>query len=255
MFFRDTHKASEKTYEPKQLPNKDMGSQLLEQKNAVKSYGKADQSFAFCVESDGDIAPPETPGTQRLFPRLKRIQEDGPNSEDSYERSLLGSSKKMRLLEEPADLKKGNGEAKETASSKFEWLDPSQIRDANRRRRNDPLYDNTTLYIPPDALKKMSASQKQYWSVKSQYMDVVIFFKVVSNCFLQLLHSTLETYMVQALDSVVFIMLLNIFNAAMYCEMQGKFYELYELDAEIGHKELDWKITLSGVGKCKQVGC
>lgn len=36
-------------------------------------------------------------------------------------------------------------------------------------------------------------------------------------------------------------------------EMQGKFYELYELDAEIGHKELDWKMTLSGVGKCRQV--
>ncbi|KAJ8568890.1 hypothetical protein K7X08_032587 [Anisodus acutangulus] len=35
---------------------------------------------------------------------------------------------------------------------------------------------------------------------------------------------------------------------------QGKFYELYELDAEIGHKELDWKMTLSGVGKCGQVG-
>ena len=34
---------------------------------------------------------------------------------------------------------------------------------------------------------------------------------------------------------------------------QGKFYELYELDAEIGHKELDWKMTLSGVGKCRQV--
>ncbi|XLU58474.1 hypothetical protein S245_053122, partial [Arachis hypogaea] len=31
------------------------------------------------------------------------------------------------------------------------------------------------------------------------------------------------------------------------------FYELYEMDAEIGHKELDWKITLSGVGKCRQI--
>ncbi|KAJ4954362.1 hypothetical protein NE237_011145 [Protea cynaroides] len=35
---------------------------------------------------------------------------------------------------------------------------------------------------------------------------------------------------------------------------KGKFYELYELDAEIGHKELDWKMTFSGVGKCRQVG-
>ncbi|XP_020958607.1 DNA mismatch repair protein MSH7-like isoform X1 [Arachis ipaensis] len=25
------------------------------------------------------------------------------------------------------------------------------------------------------------------------------------------------------------------------------------MDAEIGHKELDWKITLSGVGKCRQI--
>ncbi|KAL2479725.1 DNA mismatch repair protein MSH7 [Abeliophyllum distichum] len=58
----------------------------------------------------------------------------------------------------------------------------------------------------------MTPSQKQYWDVKCQYMDVVLFFKV------------------------------------------GKFYELYELDAEIGHKELDWKMTLSGVGKCRQVG-
>lgn len=34
----------------------------------------------------------------------------------------------------------------------------------------------------------------------------------------------------------------------------GKFYELYELDAEIGNKELNWKLTVSGVGKCRQVG-
>ncbi|CAI5462479.1 unnamed protein product [Closterium sp. Yama58-4] len=36
--------------------------------------------------------------------------------------------------------------------------------------------------------------------------------------------------------------------------LQGKFYELYEVDAEVGHKELDWKLTVSGVGKCRQVG-
>ena len=42
-------------------------------------------------------------------------------------------------------------------------------------------------------------------------------------------------------------------SVATYDQIQGKFYELYELDAEIGHKELDWKMTLSGVGKCRQV--
>ncbi len=42
-------------------------------------------------------------------------------------------------------------------------------------------------------------------------------------------------------------------RVATYYQIQGKFYELYEIDAEIGHKELDWKMTFSGVGKCRQV--
>ncbi|KAI3512542.1 hypothetical protein L1887_19858 [Cichorium endivia] len=33
----------------------------------------------------------------------------------------------------------------------------------------------------------------------------------------------------------------------------GKFYELYEIDVENRHKEVDWKMTMSGVGKCRQV--
>ena len=74
-----------------------------------------------------------------------------------------------------------------------------------------PGYDCRTITVPKDL--KLSASQSQYWSVKSEYRDVVLFFKV------------------------------------------GKFYELYEDDAEIGCNELDWKMTVSGVGHCRQVGC
>lgn len=35
----------------------------------------------------------------------------------------------------------------------------------------------------------------------------------------------------------------------------GSFYELYEDDAEIGARELGWRLTVSGVGNCRQVGC
>ncbi|XP_050218036.1 DNA mismatch repair protein MSH7 isoform X2 [Mercurialis annua] len=168
------------------------------------------------VESnDDDVPGPETPGVQvqPLVPRLKRIHQDIPKFNDGDDNSLSSASKRVKLLLESTALSKNQGQGQVSEStSKFEWLDPLRIRDANGRRPNDPLFDKKTLYIEPDVLKKMSASQKQYWSVKSQYMDVVLFFKV------------------------------------------GKFYELYELDAEIGHKELDWKITFSGVGKCRQVG-
>ncbi|XP_015571810.2 DNA mismatch repair protein MSH7 isoform X1 [Ricinus communis] len=164
------------------------------------------------VESnDDDVPGPETPGVQPLVPRLKRIQHDSPKVDDKDATFLLNASKRAKLLLDSTAVSKNQGQISDS-TSKFEWLDPLRIRDINGRRPSDPLYDKKTLYIPPDALRIMSASQKQYWSVKSQYMDVVLFFKV------------------------------------------GKFYELYELDAEIGHKELDWKITLSGVGKCRQVG-
>ncbi|KAL2605846.1 hypothetical protein AAZV13_09G150300 [Glycine max] len=173
--------------------------------NAVNFKEKANQENFALVETDDDVTGPETPGMLPLASHLKRSREDG-----SKFGSLLNSGKRVRFLDDSLELDMTKKEAE--VASKFEWLNPSRIRDANGRRSNDPLYDRTTLYIPPEALGKMSASQKQYWSVKCKYMDVLLFFKV------------------------------------------GKFYELYEMDADIGHKELDWKITLSGVGKCRQVG-
>ncbi|KAK6941539.1 DNA mismatch repair protein MutS, connector domain [Dillenia turbinata] len=178
--------------------------------NKVVNYGeKIDQVSCSVKNGDDDILGPETPGMQPCVPRLKRVQDNYCDSENKHDISLLGTSKRLKLLKNSAA---ENNNQVSDSNSKFDWLSPSSIRDANGRRPGDALYDKKTLYIPPDALNKMSASQKQYWNVKCKYMDVVLFFKV------------------------------------------GKFYELYELDAEIGHKELGWKITLSGVGKCQQVG-
>ncbi|CAJ1951821.1 unnamed protein product [Sphenostylis stenocarpa] len=172
--------------------------------NAVNFKEKPNQGNMALVETDDDVAGPETPGMKPLASQVKR------SHEDTSKFGCLLNSKRVRFLDHSMTLDMTKKEVE--VASKFEWLDPSRIRDANGRRPNNPLYDRTTLYIPPEVLTKLSASQKQYWSVKCKYMDVVLFFKV------------------------------------------GKFYELYEMDADIGHKELDWKITLSGVGKCRQVG-
>ncbi|GMI97714.1 MUTS homolog 7, ARABIDOPSIS THALIANA MUTS HOMOLOG 7, MUTS HOMOLOG 6-2 [Hibiscus trionum] len=181
-----------------ELPKVGLTAQPTEKANAIN------------VEDVDDLRP-ETPATRPGVSRLKRIQDYFPKFGDKKDSSLLESSKRLKLLQESTI---GNNTHRNDTdvASKFEWLDPSRIRDANGRRPSDSLYDKKTLYIPPDVLRTMSASQKQYWSVKCQYMDVVLFFKV------------------------------------------GKFYELYEIDAEVGHKELDWKMTVSGVGKCRQVG-
>lgn len=42
---------------------------------------------------------------------------------------------------------------------------------------------------------------------------------------------------------------------ASRCPQVGSFYELYEDDAEHATRVLGWKMTLAGVGQCRQVGC
>ncbi|CAN8258263.1 unnamed protein product [Cochlearia groenlandica] len=193
-------------------------SVFMKADNALPKSQERDHAFSFggtndlrSVEDEGldnDVLSLETPGKRPSVSRFKRVLEDEMTCKEDKEVPALYSAKRLKMLQNLIC-----GEKKEVINgTKFEWLEPSRIRDANRRRPDDPLYDKQTLYIPPDIFKKMSASQKQYWSIKSEYMDVVLFFKV------------------------------------------GKFYELYELDAELGHKELDWKMTMSGVGKCRQVG-
>lgn len=96
------------------------------------------------------------------------------------------------------------GKLKEKAHTRepedrYPWL--ANIRDKEKRAPGDPDYDPRTIYIPPMAWNKFSPFEKQYWEIKQNHWDTIVFFK------------------------------------------KGKFYELYENDATIGHQEFDFKMT------------
>ncbi|CAH0731815.1 unnamed protein product, partial [Brenthis ino] len=61
---------------------------------------------------------------------------------------------------------------------KLDWLKPDKIKDSKGRRPDHPDYDPTTLYVPPDFMKKQTPGHKQWWEIKSQHFDCVLFFKV-----------------------------------------------------------------------------
>lgn len=82
---------------------------------------------------------------------------------------------------------------------RYPWL--ANIRDKEKRAPSDPEYDPRTIFIPPMAWNKFSPFEKQYWEIKQNLWDTIVFFK------------------------------------------KGKFYELYENDATIGHQEFDFKMT------------
>jgi len=79
------------------------------------------------------------------------------------------------------------------------WL--ANILDGNKNPPGHPDFDPTSIYVPPFAINKLSPFEKQYWEIKKNLWDTVVFFK------------------------------------------KGKFYELYENDATIGHQLFDLKMT------------
>ena len=94
--------------------------------------------------------------------------------------------------------KKGKAHQTEPAD-RHPWL--AHPVDADRLTPDHPDHDPRTLYIPPGSFNELSAFEKQYWEIKKNYMNTIVFFK------------------------------------------KGKFYELYEMDATIGHQLFDLKLT------------
>ncbi|XP_030752562.1 probable DNA mismatch repair protein Msh6 [Sitophilus oryzae] len=61
---------------------------------------------------------------------------------------------------------------------KLEFLKPEKIRDAEKRKPSHPEYDPRTLYVPPDFLNQVTPGMRQWWMLKSQHMDCILFFKM-----------------------------------------------------------------------------
>lgn len=58
------------------------------------------------------------------------------------------------------------------------WAQKENRLDEHKRKPGHPDYDPTTLYIPPEELKKLTPAKKQFWLLKSKNMDKLIFFKL-----------------------------------------------------------------------------
>ncbi|RKP18727.1 hypothetical protein ROZALSC1DRAFT_29612 [Rozella allomycis CSF55] len=128
-------------------------------------------------------------------PTMKRVLSDAnvpssPQSSNNYKTP----TKKQKVLESNYPTP-----SKEKNEDRYEWLE--NVRDIDMNGPGDEEYNPSTLYIPPSAWSQFTPFEKQYWEVKCQYFDSVVFCK------------------------------------------KGKFYELYENDADIGAKEFDLKMT------------
>lgn len=60
----------------------------------------------------------------------------------------------------------------------FDFIKPDNIRDGQKRRPDHPDYNPKTLYVPKEFLNKQTPGMRQWWVLKSQHYDCVLFFKV-----------------------------------------------------------------------------
>jgi hypothetical protein len=61
---------------------------------------------------------------------------------------------------------------------KWTWLQPGRRMDKQKRKPGQNGYNPRTLYVDPTFLKKQTPAMQQWWEVKSENMDTVLFFKV-----------------------------------------------------------------------------
>ncbi|EJC97743.1 DNA mismatch repair protein Msh6 [Fomitiporia mediterranea MF3/22] len=136
-----------------------------------------------------DAPKPKKKSGKSHRPALKKMQ-----SSDAVRSG--GSSTFLTAAEQRAKDKK---EEKKTTDDPFDFL--RDVHDKDGNRPGEPGYDPRTLYIPKSAWKTFTPFERQFWEIKANHYDTVLFFQ------------------------------------------KGKFLELYEDDARIGHREFDLKLT------------
>uniref|UniRef100_T1IQG1 DNA mismatch repair protein n=1 Tax=Strigamia maritima TaxID=126957 RepID=T1IQG1_STRMM len=60
----------------------------------------------------------------------------------------------------------------------FNFLHDKNIKDAKGRTKSNPEYDCKTLFVPESYRATLTPAHRQWWEMKSQHFDVVLFFKV-----------------------------------------------------------------------------
>jgi DNA mismatch repair protein MSH6 len=151
-------------------------------KKATKGF-QAPKPKTSTASSSGLSRPPPRPLTDKSH---------SARSASASDNFLLTAAERQRILTE---------ETKRENEQCFDFLKPENVRDKDGNRPDHVDYDKRTILVPKSAWASFTPFEKQFWEIKQDHFDTVLFFQ------------------------------------------KGKFYELYEDDALIGHQEFDLKLT------------
>lgn len=150
----------------------DSGSENESPNKTVKSSKKKFKRIASDTDSDEDqsISKKDLKNTIKSFTfKQQTNKEDNDESNIKHEFDVKRDIKKTVAL---VDIHNN------WLHNKLEFLKPDKIKDANMRSPKDPQYNPRTLYVPDSFLKGLTPAMYQWWKLKSDHFDCVLFFKV-----------------------------------------------------------------------------
>ncbi|TEB23394.1 DNA mismatch repair protein msh6 [Coprinellus micaceus] len=145
-------------------------SQNITEGESTKSLKSSSRRSSFSATDldddllDEDEKPKRTkakkPAAKASAPKMTQAASSGGGG------SFLTAAE-QRALEKKDDKKK--------AESPFAFL--QDIRDKDGKRPGEPGYDPRTLYIPSKAWKEFTPFEKQFWEIKQNHYDTILFFQ------------------------------------------------------------------------------
>ena len=157
--------------EPDSSPVKGSNKRKMTAKNAVSSKKKG-----ITAKSDSSmLSTPVGKFASGLATSSKSSPFSSPSSLSSSPLPGLCDSTKKKLAMFGAS---GDSASVQYSHNNLSFLKPENIKDRDKKPRNHEDYNPRTVHVPTDFLLKQTPAQRQWWELKSQYYDVVLFFKM-----------------------------------------------------------------------------
>ncbi|XP_076349800.1 LOW QUALITY PROTEIN: DNA mismatch repair protein Msh6-like [Tachypleus tridentatus] len=139
---------------------------------------------------ENEISEPE-PESEELSPvkntnrkaKRRRVEntstiEKSPRTPVSVSNQTKAKLASFSASKTPSKPSEPDGEAKLWAHLKLDFLKDGKRRDIEGRPQSHPDYDLKTLFVPESFKKTLTPASRQWWEMKSQHFDTILFFKV-----------------------------------------------------------------------------
>uniref|UniRef100_A0A7E4VVG1 DNA mismatch repair protein n=1 Tax=Panagrellus redivivus TaxID=6233 RepID=A0A7E4VVG1_PANRE len=195
---------AKKATKPKAEPSNTSGASGDGDDSDIEMLEVKDESTDTSSEMSCDPGPSSS--TTKKSKKSKKVKRE--TSEEGSDRSISSSdfvSDKRKVVKKSKASARTRGSrdinsARNTGHSQkvtlqaeqyihetFEFLKPSQVKDADGHSPGDDYYNSKTLYIPDEFMENQTPSMRQYWQIKSRNFDCVVCFRVGK--FYELYHS------------------------------------------------------------------